>query len=76
VTRQCPTPPATQQNVGIYAGAGLVIDAYDSTKGVIVERLATWAPKVVAIRRVAQHPTPAPAPVPNPAILAEGNPTR
>jgi hypothetical protein len=52
VTRQCPTPPATQQNVGIYAGGGLVINAYDATHGVIVERLTTWAPEVVDIRHV------------------------
>jgi hypothetical protein len=56
-------------HVGIYAGDGLVINAYDSTNGVIVERLTSWAPKVVAIRRV----TPAPAPPSNPAILAEGS---
>ncbi len=63
-------------HVGIYAGGadgqGLVIDAYDATRGVIVERLATWAPKVVAVRRV----TPATAPPPNSTILAEGNPTQ
>ncbi len=59
-------------HVGIYAGGadghGLVIDAYDSTRGVIVERLTTWAPKVVAVRRLA----PLPAPPANPTILAEG----
>jgi cell wall-associated NlpC family hydrolase len=61
-------------HVGIYAGAGLVIDAYDSTHGVIVERLSTWAPKVVGIRRIT--PNIAPLAAPNPAILAEGTPRR
>ena len=59
-------------HVGLYAGAGLVINAYDSTHGVIVERLTTWAPKVVAIR----HPGVAPPSAPNPAVLAEGTPPR
>jgi cell wall-associated NlpC family hydrolase len=64
--------PAHPGHVGIYAGAGLVIDAYDSTHGVIVERLTTWAPKVVAIRHVSATPTPPPAAPVNPAVLAEG----
>jgi hypothetical protein len=62
-------------HVGLYAGAGLVIDAYDSTHGVIVEKIATWAPKIVGIRKV--NPTPA-APPPQsgstPQILAAGAP--
>jgi hypothetical protein len=62
-------------HVGIYAGAGLVINAYDSTHGVIVERLTTWAPKVVSVRRVST-PTPTPPPGPTPAVLAEGTPLR
>jgi cell wall-associated NlpC family hydrolase len=55
-------------HVGIYAGSGLVVDAYDSTRGVIVEQLSTWAPKVVAIRRVA-GPAPASA---GTSVLAAG----
>jgi len=44
-------------HVGLYIGSteggeGLVIDAYDSRHGVIVEPLSSWAPKTVAIRRV------------------------
>jgi cell wall-associated NlpC family hydrolase len=64
-----PTHPG---HVGIAAGAGLVIDAYDSTHGVIAEKLTTWAPKLVAIRRVA--PATAKAGT-NPVALAEGAPT-
>jgi hypothetical protein len=59
-------------HVGIAAGGGLVIDAYDSTLGVIVERLATWVPKIASVRRVS--PTPTPPPGPNSAVLAEGTP--
>lgn len=47
-----------------------MINAYDSTHGVIVERLTSWVPKVVAIRRVA----PVLPPTANPTILAEGAP--
>jgi hypothetical protein len=59
-------------HVGVAAGGGLVIDAYDSTHGVIVERLTTWAPKIVSVRRIS--PTPALPHGPNPAVLAEGTP--
>ena len=61
--------PARPRHVGIYAGSGLVINAYDSSTGVIVEPLANWAPKVVAIRRVG---IPVPRPAPGPMVLAEG----
>jgi hypothetical protein len=62
-------------HVGLLAGGGLVIDAYDSTHGVIVEKLATWAPKIVAIRRV-KNPaaTPVNGTQPNAQILAAGPP--
>jgi hypothetical protein len=59
-------------HVGIAAGDGLVIDAYDTHHGVIVERLATWAPKIVAIRRVA--PATTPPPPAGSALLASGAP--
>jgi cell wall-associated NlpC family hydrolase len=39
-------------HVGLAAGAGLVIDAYGSNTGIVIEPLARWAPKIVAIRRV------------------------
>ncbi len=39
-------------HVGLYAGSGVVVDAYDTNHGVITEQLTAWAPKVVAIRRI------------------------
>jgi cell wall-associated NlpC family hydrolase len=61
--------PARPRHVGIYAGSGLVINAYDSSTGVIVEPLTNWAPKIVAARRVGPG---APRQVPGPTVLAEG----
>jgi cell wall-associated NlpC family hydrolase len=43
--------PANPRHVGLYAGDGLVINAYDSATGVIVQPLSSWANQVVAIRR-------------------------
>jgi NlpC/P60 family len=40
-------------HVGMYAGYGIVINAYDDKHGVILESLDTWAPQVVAIRHIA-----------------------
>jgi hypothetical protein len=60
-------------HVGIYAGSGLVVDAYDSTRGVIVEKLSTWAPKVVAIRRVTSPAAP-PPPASTSVLAAGGTP--
>lgn len=57
------------RHVGIYAGHSLVINAYDTKHGVIVEQLDRWAPKVVAIRRVL---TPAPGPTARTPALAQG----
>jgi hypothetical protein len=37
----------------MYAGAGIVVNAYDDKHGVILESLDTWAPQVVAIRHIA-----------------------
>ena len=40
---------------------GLVIDAYDDSHGIIIERLSRWAPKIVGIRRITPtHPPPPP----------------
>jgi cell wall-associated NlpC family hydrolase len=50
--------PAHPGHVGLYAGRGLVIDAYDSRRGVIVEQLSSWAPKIVAVRRVSGPTAP------------------
>ncbi|GAA2798808.1 C40 family peptidase [Saccharopolyspora taberi] len=56
--------PSNPQHVGMYAGDGVIVNAYDEKTGVILERLDAWAPQVVAIRRVAE---PAAAPPPPPA---------
>jgi cell wall-associated NlpC family hydrolase len=45
--------PGNPRHVGMYAGDGVIINAYDSATGVILEALDTWAPHVVAIRRIA-----------------------
>ncbi|HEX5116264.1 MAG TPA: C40 family peptidase [Pseudonocardiaceae bacterium] len=39
------------RHVGLYAGHGLVINAYDTNRGVIAQPLSAWADKIVAIRR-------------------------
>jgi hypothetical protein len=57
-------------HVGLAAGHGLVIDAYDNTHGVIVENLASWAPKIVAIRRPAASSPAPPPPAPAQALAA------
>lgn len=44
-------------HVGMYAGHGVVVNAYDSDHGVILETLGSWAGQVVAIR----SPVAAPA---------------
>ena len=46
-------------HVGMYAGAGIVVNAYDDKRGVILESLNTWAPQVVAIRHIAGTSAPA-----------------
>jgi cell wall-associated NlpC family hydrolase len=42
---------AHPRHVGLYAGHGLVINAYDTDKGVIAQPLAAWSAQIVAIRR-------------------------
>lgn len=54
--------PARPRHVGMYAGAGLIVDAYDEKHGVIVERLADWSARIVVIRRIADPATPSPPP--------------
>ncbi|MBN9743591.1 hypothetical protein DMP23_21350 [Amycolatopsis sp. A1MSW2902] len=54
--------PARPRHVGMYAGAGLIIDAYDEQHGVIIEHLADWSARIVVIRRVVDPATPSPPP--------------
>lgn len=42
---------ANPRHVGIYIGGGLLVNAYDSRTGVILQPLSAWAPSIVAIRR-------------------------
>ncbi|MEW2507638.1 NlpC/P60 family protein [Amycolatopsis sp. NPDC047767] len=53
---------AVPRHVGMYAGNGVVVDAYDEHHGVILEALADWTRRIVAIRRVADPATPSPSP--------------
>ena len=43
---------AVPRHVGIYVGHGVVVDARNARRGVILSPLADWRDKVVAIRRV------------------------
>lgn len=40
------------RHVGMYAGHGLIVNAYDSSTGVVLERLDAWRDQIVSIRRV------------------------
>jgi cell wall-associated NlpC family hydrolase len=44
--------PAHPGHVGMYAGNGVIVDAYDTSKGVILEKLTDWQNKIVAIRHI------------------------
>lgn len=44
--------PTNPRHVGMYVGHGVVVDAYSSRRGVILESLADWRGKVVAIRHI------------------------
>jgi hypothetical protein len=50
------------RHVGMYAGHGLIVDAYDTGTGVILEPLSAWASTIVAIRRIADPDLPSPPP--------------
>ncbi|OXM43433.1 hypothetical protein CFP75_38310 [Amycolatopsis alba DSM 44262] len=52
--------PANPRHVGMYAGHGLIVNAYDSSTGVILEPLSAWSGKIVMIRRVTDPSTPSP----------------
>lgn len=61
--------PANPRHVGMYAGNGLIVNAYSSETGVILQPLADWAADVVVIRRVAEPTIPAPPPA-----IGQGSP--
>ncbi|WP_226358707.1 C40 family peptidase [Pseudonocardia sp. ICBG601] len=54
---------------GMYVGHGLVINAYDTTRGVVLQPLTEWESDITHIRRV--H-APAPTNAPAPAAAAAG----
>ena len=54
----------------MYVGHGLVVNAYDSSTGVILQPLAEWADEITHIRHIAG---PAAQPTPD-ATLAEAAP--
>jgi hypothetical protein len=55
------------RHVGMYIGHGLVVDAYDTSTGVILSPVSKWAPKIVTIRHIAG---PSGEPASSPALAA------
>ncbi|MBN9757762.1 NlpC/P60 family protein [Pseudonocardia sp. Ae707_Ps2] len=62
--------PANPRHVGMYVGHGLVINAYDSSTGVVLQPLSDWADEITHVRHIAG---PASQPAPD-AALAEAAP--
>ncbi|OLL70502.1 putative secreted protein [Pseudonocardia sp. Ae168_Ps1] len=62
--------PTNPRHVGMYVGNGLVVNAYDSSTGVILQPLSDWADKITHVRHIA-GPAGAPAAAPVPAARAE-----
>ncbi|MEQ3552874.1 C40 family peptidase [Pseudonocardia nematodicida] len=57
--------PTNPRHVGMYVGGGLVVNAYDSATGVILQPLSDWADQITHIRRIAG---PNGEPAANPAL--------
>lgn len=49
--------PTNPRHVGIYAGQGIVVNAYSSGTGVVLSQLSDWSDRIVTIRRVAATPS-------------------
>lgn len=62
--------PDNPRHVGMYVGQGLVVNAYDSATGVVLQPLSDWADEITHVRHIA-GPAGAPAP---PAALAGAAP--
>ncbi|MFR9802597.1 C40 family peptidase [Pseudonocardia sp. RS010] len=45
--------PTNPRHVGMYAGNGIIVNAYDSSSGVILQPVSKWADQVVAVRHIA-----------------------
>ncbi|WP_226359323.1 C40 family peptidase [Pseudonocardia sp. ICBG601] len=54
---------------GMYVGHGLIVNAYDTSRGIVLQPLTEWESDITHIRRV--H-TPAPTNAPAPAAAAAG----
>lgn len=52
---------AVPRHVGLYIGGGLVVDARNTKRGVIVSSVADWREDVVAVRHIGGSGTPRPA---------------
>ena len=61
--------PTNPRHVGMYAGHGIVVNAYDSSTGVILEPLSNWADQIVAVRHIAGPSSAQPT-----SVLTEGAP--
>lgn len=62
--------PANPRHVGMYVGHGLVVNAYDSSTGVVLQPLSDWADQITHVRHIA-GPAGQPAPT---TALAEAAP--
>ncbi|BBG05739.1 MULTISPECIES: C40 family peptidase [Pseudonocardia] len=62
--------PSNPRHVGMYVGQGLVVNAYDSSTGVVLQPLSDWADEITHVRHIAG---PAGQPAPD-AALAEAAP--
>ncbi|ALE77030.1 hypothetical protein FRP1_30510 (plasmid) [Pseudonocardia sp. EC080625-04] len=62
--------PDNPRHVGMYVGQGLVVNAYDSSTGVVLQPLSDWAAEITHVRHIA-GPAGQPAPA---TALAEAAP--
>ncbi|MFP5070909.1 C40 family peptidase [Pseudonocardia nantongensis] len=62
--------PSNPRHVGMYVGQGLVVNAYDSSTGVVLQPLADWTDEITHVRHIAG---PAGQPAPD-AALAQAAP--
>ena len=51
--------PTNPRHVGMYAGHGLIVNAYDDQTGVVLQPIAQWRNQIVGVRHIA-GPTGAP----------------
>ena len=56
----------------MYVGGGLVVNAYDTSTGVVLQPLSDWADEIIAVRHIA-GPSGGGAAAPAPGMLAQGS---